>query len=613
MEFLNEVKEGFIQAVKSCFDTDLNSGEVLINETRKEFKGDFTFVIFPLVKKLKKSPAEIGDMLGHWLVENLNEVVGFETIQGFLNLTLSDEFWIRVLRQINSTADYGSFPANGQKVLVEFASPNTNKPLHLGHIRNILLGWSCSKILKANGFDVKNVQVINDRGIAICKSMLAWQKFGNHHTPQSAGVKGDHFVGSFYVKFEQAFVEEYKIFQQSDAGQKLYQSEGNGKSPEVFFKEFKNQYFNQYSTLGAAAKEMLIKWEQGDPDTIVLWKMMNSWVYEGFNATYDQMGVSFDALYYESETYLLGKKAIESGLNKGIFYKEPDGSVWINLEDVGMDRKILLRSDGTSVYITQDIGTAQQRYEDFGVEKMIYTVADEQDYHFKVLFEILKRLEEPFADGLYHLSYGMVDLPSGRMKSREGTVVDADDLMQEVIEEARSVSAERGEIAALPQSEQDEILRKIGLAALKFFIIKVQPRKRMIFDPKESVDMQGQTGPYIQNAYVRIQSVMRKASSFDTTLTDEYTTLSEFEKTLIRNIMQMPDVIREAGKTYDPSILANYAYNLAKEYHRFYHEVRILNAETDAARAFRTTLSENTGKVLLKVFDLLGMEMPERM
>lgn len=613
MEFLNEVKEGFIQAVKSCFDTDLNSGEVLINETRKEFKGDFTFVIFPLVKKLKKSPAEIGDMLGHWLVENLNEVVGFETIQGFLNLTLSDEFWIRVLRQINSTADYGSFPANGQKVLVEFASPNTNKPLHLGHIRNILLGWSCSKILKANGFDVKNVQVINDRGIGICKSMLAWQKFGNHHTPQSAGVKGDHFVGSFYVKFEQAFVEEYKIFQQSDAGQKLYQSEGNGKSPEVFFKEFKNQYFNQYSTLGAAAKEMLIKWEQGDPDTIVLWKMMNSWVYEGFNATYDQMGVSFDALYYESETYLLGKKAIESGLNKGIFYKEPDGSVWINLEDVGMDRKILLRSDGTSVYITQDIGTAQQRYEDFGVEKMIYTVADEQDYHFKVLFEILKRLEEPFADGLYHLSYGMVDLPSGRMKSREGTVVDADDLMQEVIEEARSVSAERGEIAALPQSEQDEILRKIGLAALKFFIIKVQPRKRMIFDPKESVDMQGQTGPYIQNAYVRIQSVMRKASSFDTTLTDEYTTLSEFEKTLIRNIMQMPDVIREAGKTYDPSILANYAYNLAKEYHRFYHEVRILNAETDAARAFRTTLSENTGKVLLKVFDLLGMEMPERM
>ncbi len=613
MEFLNEVKEGFIQAVKSCFDTDLNSGEVLINETRREFKGDFTFVIFPLVKKLKKSPAEIGDMLGHWLVENLNEVVGFETIQGFLNLTLSDEFWIRVLRQINSTADYGSFPANGQKVLVEFASPNTNKPLHLGHIRNILLGWSCSKILKANGFDVKNVQVINDRGIAICKSMLAWQKFGNHHTPQSAGVKGDHFVGSFYVKFEQAFVEEYKIFQQSDAGQKLYQSEGKGKSPEVFFKEFKNQYFNQYSTLGAAAKEMLIKWEQGDPDTIALWKMMNSWVYEGFNATYDQMGVSFDALYYESETYLLGKKAIESGLNKGIFYKEPDGSVWINLEDVGMDRKILLRSDGTSVYITQDIGTAQQRYEDFGVEKMIYTVADEQDYHFKVLFEILKRLEEPFADGLYHLSYGMVDLPSGRMKSREGTVVDADDLMQEVIEEARSVSAERGEIAALPQSEQDEILRKIGLAALKFFIIKVQPRKRMIFDPKESVDMQGQTGPYIQNAYVRIQSVMRKASSFDTTLTDEYTTLSEFEKTLIRNIMQMPDVIREAGKTYDPSILANYAYNLAKEYHRFYHEVRILNAETDAARAFRTTLSENTGKVLLKVFDLLGMEMPERM
>lgn len=613
MEFLNEVKEGFIQAVKSCFDTDLNSGEVLINETRREFKGDFTFVIFPLVKKLKKSPAEIGDMLGHWLVENLNEVVGFETIQGFLNLTLSDEFWIRVLRQINSTADYGSFPANGQKVLVEFASPNTNKPLHLGHIRNILLGWSCSKILKANGFDVKNVQVINDRGIAICKSMLAWQKFGNHHTPQSAGVKGDHFVGSFYVKFEQAFVEEYKIFQQSDAGQKLYQSEGKGKSPEVFFKEFKNQYFNQYSTLGAAAKEMLIKWEQGDPDTIALWKMMNSWVYEGFNATYDQMGVSFDALYYESETYLLGKKAIESGLNKGIFYKEPDGSVWINLEDVGMDRKILLRSDGTSVYITQDIGTAQQRYEDFGVEKMIYTVADEQDYHFKVLFEILKRLEEPFADGLYHLSYGMVDLPSGRMKSREGTVVDADDLMQEVIEEARSVSAERGEIAALPQSEQDEILRKIGLAALKFFIIKVQPRKRMIFDPKESVDMQGQTGPYIQNAYVRIHSVMRKASSFDTTLTDEYTTLSEFEKTLIRNIMQLPDVIREAGKTYDPSILANYAYNLAKEYHRFYHEVRILNAETDAARAFRTTLSENTGKVLLKVFDLLGMEMPERM
>ena len=614
MIYLTGIKEKFISAVFISYGIELDPDVVLINETRKEFIGDYTFVIFPLVKLLQKSPDQIGKVLGDWLMNNEPQITSHNTIKGFLNVSLSDVFWSEVLNEISNTPNFGCSPANGKKVLVEFASPNTNKPLHLGHIRNILLGWSCSKILKANGYTVLNTQVINDRGIAVCKSMLAWKKFANGKTPESTGKKGDHFVGEYYVRFETEFVTEYDRFQNTNEGTAIYEAQKkDGQTIQDFFKEYKNTYFNTYSQLGGEAKKMLLDWEAKDPEIISLWRKMNDWVYAGFNVTYEKLGVLFDALYYESDTYLLGKKAIDVGLNKGIFYKEPDGSVWIDMEDVGMDKKLVMRSDGTSVYMTQDIGTAQQRYADFGIDSMVYTVADEQDYHFKVLFEILKRLGEPYANDLHHLSYGMIDLPTGKMKSREGTVVDADDLIAEVIEEARNMSSERGEITALPYSEQEDILRKIGMAALKFFIIKVQPKKRMIFDPKDSVDMQGQTGPYIQNAYVRIQSILRKAGSefqhskFSTAI------MNEHEKTLVMHVMNFPDIVKEAGINYDPSALANYTYSVAKDFHRFYHEVRILNAEAEDTKFFRISLCKLVGEVLLKAFDLLGIEMPDRM
>jgi arginyl-tRNA synthetase len=611
---LETIKSKFSEGIKSIFNIDFLPDDVIINETRKEFNGDFTFVIFPLVKSLKKSPVEIGNLLGQWMKMNLSYFKDFEIVQGFLNFSLSDSFWTETLHVISTTSHYGFIPSNGKKVMVEFSSPNTNKPLHLGHIRNILLGWSCSKILEANGYEVIRTQVINDRGIAICKSMLAWKKFGEGKTPESTGIKGDHFVGDFYVLFEKAFVEEYENFQSSDASLDLYEkNKKEGQDKVAFFKEYKNTYFNTYSELGAQAKSMLLKWEAKDPEVIALWEKMNTWVYSGFDVTYEALGVHFDTLYYESDTYLLGKKAVDAGISKGVFYKEDDGSVWVNLEDAGMDRKVVLRSDGTAVYITQDIGTAQKRYEDFHISNMVYTVADEQDYHFKVLFEILKRMGEPYADGLFHLSYGMIDLPTGKMKSREGTVVDADDLVVEVISEATEMSAERGEITALPELEQKNILRQIGLGALKFFIIKVQPQKRMIFDPKESVDMHGQTGPYIQNAYVRIQSLKRKADDDKLTQYTGYNDVREQEKVLMKHLIAFPEVVKQAGIQYDPSSVANYSYALAKDFHRFYHDVRILNAETDESKAFRIALSNEVGKVLYTAFDLLGIEMPIRM
>jgi arginyl-tRNA synthetase len=615
MKFLDEIRQSFLQAIRSCYEITWKEDQVLMNETRKEFQGDYTIVIFPLVSQLRKSPVEIGNTLGQWLIEHQTYIVGFETVQGFLNLTLSDEFWLQQLTTMVQTDKYGWQPPAGKKVLVEYSSPNTNKPLHLGHVRNILLGWSCANILEANGYEVIRTQVINDRGIAICKSMLAWKKFGQGATPASTGTKGDHFVGDYYVLFEEAFKKEYISFQESDAGKILFRSQAKSDQDEAaFFAAYKNKYFNENSALGSEARKMLLDWEARDAETLSLWQIMNGWVYDGFRETYKKLGVQFDCEYYESDTYLLGKSAVEDGLQKGVFYKEEDGSVWVNLEDAGMDRKIVLRSDGTSVYVTQDIGTAQQRYADFGIDKMVYTVADEQDYHFKVLFEILKRLGEPYADGLHHLSYGMVELPTGRMKSREGTVVDADDLVEEVISEARTLAAERGEITALPQPEQELILRQIGLGALKFFMIKVSPQKKMIFDPRESVDMQGQTGPYIQNAYVRIRSLLRKAGS--ETAPDkfhEYSGLVEQEKALMQHLLAFPLVVREAGQKYDPSGVANFAYALAKDFHRFYHDVRILQAESEAARNFRLALSQQSGLVLQSAFALLGIDMPERM
>jgi len=613
MDFLEKLKIKLQEAIEVLYHLQISAHDIVLNETKKEFEGDFTYVVFPLVKAVQKSPEEIGSTIGNYLLGNTPDVTKFNVVKGFLNLEMSESFWIEVFTGIRSQQDFGKGNLKGEKVLVEFASPNTNKPLHLGHIRNILLGWSCSKILQMAVYEVHTTQVINDRGIAICKSMLAWQKFGQGQTPQSSVIKGDHFVGDYYVRFEQEFAQEYKIFQQSVQGQEVYKNQAKAnQSADEFFKEFKNRYFNEFSLLGSEAKQMLLDWESGKEDVKKLWHTMNNWVYEGFQQTYDRLGVSFDAVYYESETYLLGKKVVEEGLKRGVFYRESDSSVWINLEDVGMDRKIILRSDGTSVYITQDMGTAMQRYQDLKVDRMVYTVADEQDYHFKVLFEILRRLNEPYAKGLYHLSYGMVELPTGRMKSREGTVVDADDLLDEVISEARINAEQRGEIAVLPVQEQEEIFRKIGTGAIKYFMIKVQPKKRMIFDPSESVDMQGTTGPYIQNAFVRIQSLFRKSADVQWNQYN-YNTLQESEKSLIKLLMQFPDLIQEAARSYEPSVIANFAYALAKEYHRFYHEVRILGAETDDARNFRLELSSLVAGIIEKSMYLLGIEMPDRM
>ena len=483
----------------------------------------------------------------------------------------------------------------------------------MGHIRNILLGWSCTKIFEEAGYEVIKAQIVNDRGIAICKSMLAWTKFAKGETPESQGIKGDHFVGDYYVRFEQEFQSEYKTWQQSDEGLGVFKLQGKNKTADQFFKAYKNKYFNDYSILGQEARGMLKKWEENDPDTLALWKTMNNWVYEGFEETYNKLGVDFDHIYYESDTYKLGKNIIKEGLDRDIFFRKEDESVWIDLTGEGMDEKLVLRSDGTSVYITQDIGTAEKRYEDHGAKKMVYVVADEQNYHFQVLFATLKKLGKPYADGLHHLSYGMVDLPSGKMKSREGTVVDADDLIEEVILEAREVAKERGEVDNLSAQEQKDVFRRIGLAALKYFIIKVNPKKRMTFDPKESVDMQGQTGPYIQNAYVRIKSIVRKADSVKTGSYEVYGAINEHEKGLLSLIIAYPKTITEAADNFDPSIIANYAYALAKSFHRFYHEVRILQAETDSARNFRMALIEQVATILERSMFLLGIEMPEKM
>ena len=601
-------------AVKELYGLDISDSLLPITPTRKEFQGDFTVVTFPLTKLAKKKPEIIGEELGQILARDFSELDSFNVIQGFLNLSLIPAFWNSFVLSLQDNPSFGELPANGEKVLVEFSSPNTNKPLHLGHIRNILIGWSVSKILKAAGFDVFNVQIINDRGIAICKSMLARKIWGAGKTPQNTGIKGDFFVGSYYVLFEQKFQEEYAAWQLTTEAREVFESKKKEDQSELaFFKSYKDLYFNAYSELGKQAAEMLRNWEAGEEETIATWSQMNQWVYAGFDHTYQLLGVHFDKLYYESETYLLGKDIVQAGIEKSVFYKEADGSVWIDLTDVKLDKKVVLRKDGTSVYITQDLGTAELRYDDFKANKMIYVVADEQNYHFQVLFEIAKKLKVPYAEGLHHLSYGLVDLPTGKMKSREGTVVDADDLIAEVVLEARKNSEERGVLADLTDAERSEIIRKIGLAALKYFIIKVQPQKRMTFDPKESVDMQGQTGPYIQNAFVRIQSVLRKAGDFDATIAGNYLEFVLEEREIIQQLYQYPNVIEESALQYDPSAIANFAYALAKNYHRFYHEHSILKADDLAVRSFRLCMSKAVGSVLNNSMNLLGIEMPDKM
>lgn len=606
------LQEKLQEGIREVFGIEIISSELLINITRPEFEGEYTLVVFPLVRQTKKNPAESGRLLGEYLLEN-KYVSAYNVIKGFLNLTLPEEVWHRQLSLILQTEKYGRLPAKSEKVLVEFSSPNTNKPLHLGHIRNILLGWSTYAILEEAGYPVVRTQIINDRGIAICKSMLAWKKWGDNADPVSSGKKGDHLVGDFYVLFESKFRREYESWQKGPEGQAVFDQKGKeGESPEAFFGRYKNQYFNDYSKLGLEAREMLQKWENGEEETLALWRKMNRWVYDGFEETYQRLGVKFDRNYYESDTYLLGKEIVSEGLDKGLFYREGDGSVWVDLERYGMDKKILQRSDGTSVYMTQDIGTAEQRYQDFGANRMIYVVADEQNYHFEVLFKICEIMERSYAPGMYHLSYGMVNLPSGKMKSREGTVVDADDLMEEVKKEARKIALEKGEINTLSDREQEEIIEKIGMAALKYHMIKVDPRKGMVFDPEESVDMQGQTGPYIQNAYVRIRSILRKDDDQHSETGENYTP-SAYEKDILVQLAEYPEEINKSAESYDPSQLANFAYRLAKLYHKFYNEHRVLSAESEAAKSFRLALSKATARVLERSMGLLGIEMPSKM
>jgi arginyl-tRNA synthetase len=620
MEIADHLREHVLHAVKALFDQEVPADQITITPTRSEFEGDYTVLVFPLTRLSRLGPEETGALLGEWLSTHATDwVAGYNVIKGFLNIEVQQVHWLGYAARL-SKGELPAFEPTGERVLVEFASPNTNKPLHLGHIRNILLGWSVSRILDRVGHDIARVQVVNDRGIAICKSMLTWKLFGGGATPASTGIKGDHFVGDYYVRFEQEFQKEYKSWQESEQAEALWQAHLSGDQKEkvadrqAFFSDYKNTYFNIQSDLGRQAREMLLAWEKGDPDTLALWQTMNGWVYEGFDVTYDRLGVTFDKVYYESNTFLLGKDIIEEGLQKGVFYQKEDSSVWVDLTAEKLDHKILLRSDGTSVYITQDIGTAEERFADFGANRMIYTVADEQNYHFQVLFAVLKRMGRPYADGLHHLSYGMVELPQGRMKSREGTVVDADDLMDEVIREAHLSAEELSDLSSLPVNEQEDIFRKVGMAALKFHIIKVNPRKKMIFDPRESVDMQGHTGPYIQNAYVRIQSILRKVGvPVEVKVADLAVPIESGERELLLLLSGYRHALVAAAEQYDPSQVANYAYQVARTFHRFYHDYPIMRAESEAIRQWRLQLAQATAHILRDALDLLGIEMPERM
>ncbi|MEO6039114.1 MAG: arginine--tRNA ligase [Saprospiraceae bacterium] len=616
MNIISILQQAVAAAIGHLYGAPTEPDKVQINTTPSDFTGDYSVVIFPFVKLAKKSPDAVAAEIGDYLQQNLPQVKVFNVVKGFLNLEIVDSFWQDFLQSVVANPDFGRQPRKGQRVLVEFSSPNTNKPLHLGHVRNILLGWSCSQILDAAGYDVVKVQIINDRGVAICKSMYSWQAFGAGQSPESTAIKSDHFVGDYYVMFEQKIKAEYEVWQATAAATAVLEAKRkSGQSDQEFFKEYKNKWFNDYSNLGAAVREMLLKWENHDPETLALWRKMNAWVYAGFDKTYSDLGVSFDKLYYESDTYLLGKGIVEEGLAKGVFFKKEDGSVWVDLTDAGYDQKIVLRADGTSVYMTQDLGTSRMRYDDFGAKRMVYVVANEQDYHFAVLFETLKRLGEPYADGLYHLSYGLVELPTGRMKTREGTVVDADDLVGEVTRLAAEGIRTRGEEGDIPAAEQAITAHKVGMAALKYFIIKVHPHKKMIFNPEESVDMQGQTGPYIQYSYVRIHGLMQRVVKEQVNLSTaaDYHDLRPQERELLRNLHDYPSVVQAAAAGYDPSLIANFCYNLAKSYHRFWHDLKVFGAESAAAKAFRLQLSQAVGQVLQAGMTLIGIEMPERM
>ena len=592
-----QIAGSVIAGIKELYGADVTPAQVQLQKTKKEFKGHLTLVVFPFLRMSKKSPEQTAQEIGEYLVKNEPAVSQYNVIKGFLNLTVACSCWIGLLNSIQADKNYGIVPIteNAPLVMIEYSSPNTNKPLHLGHVRNNLLGYSLSKIMEANGNKVIKTNIVNDRGIHICKSMLAWQKWGNGATPESTGKKGDHLIGDFYVLFSNKLKEETAALEAKG----MTKEEAEAASP-----------------LMQEAREMLRKWEAGDKEVRALWKMMNDWVYAGFDETYKMLGVDFDKIYYESNTYLEGKKKVLEGLEKGIFYRREDGSVWADLRNEGLDEKLLLRQDGTSVYMTQDIGTAKLRFDDYPINKMIYVVGNEQNYHFQVLSILLDRLGFDFGKGLVHFSYGMVELPEGKMKSREGTVVDADDLMEEMIRTAREISQELGKLDGLSKEEAEDIARMVGLGSLKYFILKVDPRKNMTFNPKESIDFNGNTGPFIQYTYARICSVLRKAAEQGIVLPDALPTdfeISEKEEGLIQMVADFAQVVKEAGETYSPACIANYTYDLVKEYNQFYHDFSILRETDEKLKEFRLVLSANVAKVVKEGMALLGIEVPERM
>ena len=601
---LQDTLESHVKAaIKSLFDAELQSVE--FQATRKEFAGDITVVVFPMLRVVKGNPVVIGEQIGQYLQDKVDLVKSFNVVKGFLNVEIDDIYYTNFFNEIKNDTDYGFSKIKDNKaVMVEYSSPNTNKPLHLGHVRNVLLGYSVSEILKASGKKVYKTQIINDRGIHICKSMLAWQRFGNNETPESTGLKGDKLVGNYYVEFDKAYKKE--IAELVDKGE----SEEEAKKNAPILLE---------------AQEMLRQWEAGDKEVVALWKRMNGWVYDGFEVTYKNIGVDFDKYYYESQTYLLGKEFIAEGLKTKVFEQDADGSVWCDLTEDGLDRKIVLRADGTAVYMTQDIGTAIQRIKDYpDVGGMVYTVGNEQDYHFKVLFLILKKLGFDWAKNLFHLSYGMVDLPSGKMKSREGTVVDADDLIQEMADTAEEISKELGKLEDYSEDEKKALYKTIGLGALKYYILKVDPKKRILFDPKDSIDFQGNTGPFIQYTYARIQSILRKANLVeDVTLSAPVDrsngeggvelSLHEKEKQVLKQLEQFPEVIQNAAEHHSPALIANYTYDLVKDFNSFYQNVSILGADTDQEKSFRVALSRMVGQTIKNAFGVLGIDVPERM
>jgi arginyl-tRNA synthetase len=585
------------EKITELYGQEIPDSFVQLQKTKKEFDGHLTLVVFPLLKLSRKNPEATAEEIGKFLKDNLPAIADYNVIKGFLNLTVASEYWIGRLNEMSQHLQYGFVEETPDSplVMIEYSSPNTNKPLHLGHIRNNLLGFSLAEIMRANGYKVVKTNIVNDRGIHICKSMLAWQKWGNGETPESSGKKGDHLIGEYYVKFDQEYKKELKELQNSGLSEK----EAEAKS-----------------SLMEEAREMLRKWEAGDLETVSLWETMNSWVYTGFDATYKMMGVDFDKIYYESQTYLDGKEKVLEGLKNGVFYQKEDGSVWADLSADGLDEKLLLRADGTSVYMTQDIGTAKLRFDDYPIDKMVYVVGNEQNYHFQVLALLLDKLGFEFGKDLVHFSYGMVELPEGKMKSREGTVVDADDLMAEMIQTAKDTSIELGKADAYSEEEIDIVSRMVGLGALKYFILKVDPRKNMVFNPKESIDFNGNTGPFIQYTYARIQSVLRKATEQNISLPESLSSnisIGEKEELLVQMLLDFKDVVKEAADNYSPALIANYIYDLAKEFNQFYHDFSILREENAELKQFRLVLSKTVGETIKKAFSLLGIEVPERM